>query len=636
MKRLFVFCLLALLTWEVMADYTPFVVEGKTWMMETTYYNATKVQPRTYVLSGDTIINNVLYKKLLIDGRYEGAYREEEQRVYAIWTGMTKEQLLYDFSLNVGDKYVKYDFYGNSQTYEVYLSDFLYNCGHNLQRIGMGFPADGESVSDYNWLNIWIEGVGSAWGPQSSIYFTMTGTGANIRYCRVDDDYLYKDTLQEFVSQNLSWADGYTKDGIICINRHNVTGMREVDGQTYTVMQAFPYMASPQGDVSEGQPVEYLLREDAEGEAWLRLENPQLMAKLYGITLDAETAYSLADHDLYLFNTRISGWGGVTYGRLMPSDGLTKIWQIEKANVTQSSFTALDNNNYTWRRSFSGDDIPQFLMSVGWLGYGPFYGFGDTAGGGRRFFPVLFEGDNIVYQDEESMEFLRTNAPSLMNIITNTKPVSFTAGQIATIVLPTEPDASKGKYYRLDRIDGNEIVFEQELHPQAHVPYIIVPNEDFSIELNAAELAGLKPDTVSIKGVRFIGTYMSEVLPSPGGDGGDSYYDIIDQTPDCSLSPSGETGMRAVVGALRAYLEVNPKTAGWDDPYTPGGTRAPRDDDEKMAIVLKDNPNDLQMVNGKSSNGKCYDLQGRRLNSLPLKGVERGGIYIENGRKVLR
>ena len=61
-----------------------------------------------------------------------------------------------------------------------------------------------------------------------------------------------------------------------------------------------------------------------------------------------------------------------------------------------------------------------------------------------------------------------------------TEPITFTAGQMATIILPTEPDASKGKYYRLAGCREGEIVFEQELHPRAHVPYIIMPSEDFS------------------------------------------------------------------------------------------------------------------------------------------------------------
>ena len=626
MKHICISCLLAFLAWNAWADYTPFVVEGKTWVMETTYYNATKVQPWTYVLSGDTIINGLLYKKLLIDGRYEGAYREEGRKVFAIWTDMEKERMLYDFNLKVGDKFVEYDFYGNPQAYKVCLSDTLYNSGHALHRIGMGFPTDDEFVEDYNWLNIWIEGVGSAWGPTQSLYFTATGSGANIRSCRVGDDYLYKDTLQEFVSPDLLWADGYTKDGNIYLNRHKVVGMREVDEQTYIVMQTFSYTASPQGDVSEGQPVEYLLREDANGEAWLRLENPQQIVTLYGITLDSETIESLAGHDLYLFNTRISGWGDVTFGRLASSDGLTKTWQIEEANVTQSSFIVLENNNYTWRRSFSGDGIPQFLMSVGWLGYGPFYGMGEPADGGRRLFPILYEGENVVYQDEECMEFLRANAPSLINKITNTEPVTFTKDQMATIILPTAPDASKGKYYRLDRVEDNQIVFEQELQPRARVPYIIVPSEDFSIDPATLDLEGLTKDSVSIEGISFIGSYTSKELPAlTGGEGAESFYiDIIDKTPDCSLSPLGETGKGAIIGALRAYLLVH-----WEDPYHHGGAKVPG---EKMEIALKDDPNGIKTLSNSPLKGEdIYALSGRKM----ANGKLPSGVYLKSRRKIL-
>ena len=58
-------------------------------------------------------------------------------------------------------------------------------------------------------------------------------------------------------------------------------------------------------------------------------------------------------------------------------------------------------------------------------------------------------------------------------IVTN-EPVTFTKDQMATIILPTAPDASKGKYYRLDRVENGQIVFEQEKQPRARVPYIIV------------------------------------------------------------------------------------------------------------------------------------------------------------------
>ena len=197
--------------------------------------------------------------------------------------------------------------------------------------------------------------------------------------------------------------------------------------------------------------------------------------------------------------------------------------------------------------------------------------------------------------------------------------VTFTEGQMSTIVLPTEPDAGKGKYYRLDRVEEGKIIFEQELQPRAHVPYIVVPSEDFSIELGAQEVEGLTGDTVSVEGVSFIGTYhREEINPKEGFS-----VRIIDTTPDCSHLPVEEQGVSLYVGALRAYLLVH-----WDDPYNPGGTKAPTD---KMEIVLRDNPNSLQMVNDKSSNGKCFDLQGRRLSGKPAQG-----LYIEKGQKKLR
>ncbi len=197
--------------------------------------------------------------------------------------------------------------------------------------------------------------------------------------------------------------------------------------------------------------------------------------------------------------------------------------------------------------------------------------------------------------------------------------VTFTEGQMATVILPTVPDASKGKYYRLDRVEEGKIIFEQELQPRAHVPYIVVPSEDFSIEMGAQEVEGLTGDTVSVEGVSFIGTYhREEINPKEGFS-----VRIIDTTQDCSHLPVEEQGVSLFVGALRAYLLVH-----WDDPYNPGGTKAPA---MEMEIVLRDNPNSLQMVNDKSSNGKCFDLQGRRLSGKPAQG-----LYIEKGQKKLR
>ena len=202
-------------------------------------------------------------------------------------------------------------------------------------------------------------------------------------------------------------------------------------------------------------------------------------------------------------------------------------------------------------------------------------------------------------------------------------PVTYTEGQMATIILPEEPDASKGKYYRLDRVEEGKIVFEQELHPQAHVPYIIVPNEDFSIDLSTLDLEGLRSDTVSIEGVSFIGSYVSKELPAlTGGEGGgSSYIQIIDTTPDCSISFSEETGKETfLIGALRAYLT-------WDDPYNQGGTKGRGD----MEIVLLDYGTSIGEIKNEQLKIKndVFDLSGKKI----VNGQLQRGIYIENGRK---
>ena len=232
-------------------------------------------------------------------------------------------------------------------------------------------------------------------------------------------------------------------------------------------------------------------------------------------------------------------------------------------------------------------------------------------------------GDKLLIYSESDVYMV-----SKADLIAQTTPVTFTSGQMATIILPTTPDASKGKYYRLDRVEGKEIIFEQELQPRAHVPYIIVPNEDFSIDINNMELEGLQSDTVSIEvtfegqaesqSICFIGSYVSEELEQQEG----CNIQFIDTTPDCSISFSEETGKRAVlVGALRAYLT-------WDDPYNQGGTKGRGD---KLEIVLHDYGTSIREIKNEQLKIKndVFDLSGRKI----VNGQLQRGIYIENGQK---
>ena len=223
----------------------------------------------------------------------------------------------------------------------------------------------------------------------------------------------------------------------------------------------------------------------------------------------------------------------------------------------------------------------------------------------------------LIYSQSDVYE---VSKEELIKRTTPADPVTFTEGQMATSVLPTAPEASWGKYYRLDRVEGNEIVFEEEMQPKAHIPYIIVPGEDFSIELGSLDLKGLSRDTVSIDGVSFIGTYQKEEIESKEG----FYIDIIDATPDCILSDN-----MVKVGALRAFLQVH-----WDDPYSHGGTKAPA---EKLQIVLHDHGTGLKSLSNSPLKGKnIYDLSGRIVNGKWSNGKLPQGIYIKDGRKTFK
>ena len=204
--------------------------------------------------------------------------------------------------------------------------------------------------------------------------------------------------------------------------------------------------------------------------------------------------------------------------------------------------------------------------------------------------------------------------------------VSFSQGKRATIILPTTPDASKGKYYRLDRWENGKIIFTEELQPKARTPYIIIPNEDFSIDLSKLELESLLSDTVSVKGAMFIGSYNSAERDCQEG----FYIDIIDATPDCQII--GTDQRKAAIGALRAFL-----VAPWDDPYTQGPTKGIKN---KREIVLQDDPNGIaevknERVKSEKYNDAIYDLSGRKVNCQlsPVNSQLKNGIYIQNGVK---
>lgn len=91
--------------------------------------------------------------------------------------------------------------------------------------------------------------------------------------------------------------------------------------------------------------------------------------------------------------------------------------------------------------------------------------------------------------------------------------LNFKAGELTSIILPIVPDASLGKYFRLDREVGDTLVFEREYTPQANVPYAFIPKKDTRIDLTGMDLS-IAPGMTQIAGrnkigIYFIGSYTS-------------------------------------------------------------------------------------------------------------------------------
>ena len=194
--------------------------------------------------------------------------------------------------------------------------------------------------------------------------------------------------------------------------------------------------------------------------------------------------------------------------------------------------------------------------------------------------------------------------------------LDFTAEHPATLVLPETPNPAWGRYYRLDRHEGRDIIFEREFEPKADIPYVIFPSEDFSINLADYDLAQSKepesvpfPDTKEFGHTGFQGSYKSQPTRLDLNDGEFIYF--LDTTPDCTNG----TFLDGRIGACRAYLVLgaySPEMRYEGPRYVYVG--------ETDGITERQAPT--------TGNAWCHDLQGRELQGRPEHGV-----YIQGGRK---
>lgn len=202
--------------------------------------------------------------------------------------------------------------------------------------------------------------------------------------------------------------------------------------------------------------------------------------------------------------------------------------------------------------------------------------------------------------------------------ITLFNKLEFFAGQQATIILPDAPDPSWGRYYKPVRKEEDRccVIFERELEPQANVPYIIFPEQDFTIDVgcydweqlpeagNAVVLDDIEPN----KTWGLYGTYQScYVWMTAIGRN-----TLLDFTPDCI---PGTPDSPPRVGAFRAYLMARDAIIN---------------SDEARLVFVDEQTGIDDVVSRRSDEAGVFDLQGRR-----LKNAYGKGVYIRYGKKYI-
>ena len=199
--------------------------------------------------------------------------------------------------------------------------------------------------------------------------------------------------------------------------------------------------------------------------------------------------------------------------------------------------------------------------------------------------------------------------------------IAYTKDQRATIILPVAPNPEWGSYFRLDRRENNDVIFEYESAPQANVPYVIFPYEDFELNVGDYDLQQ-EPGSIVVPypderdyPVPFAAIYGSYENTDILYTYTDQHTRFLDLTPDCDTKDEPFMGR---IGACRAYMRlISPGLADLGMAFPNYVfSRNPTGITEKHAISNSDVP--------------FRDLQGRQLTQQPRKGV-----YIRDGRKVV-
>ena len=164
--------------------YKPFLEEGKVWTYH--YYNdfTGKEYYESLTVAGDTVIGDKSYKRIanVATGRFEYALREDGRKVYIKYPRdeKNKEELIYDFGLNVGDTFQpNWSDEAEDQATVVAVDTIV--VGNRAFRV-LDVRLNGYD----SWINWWVEGIGGM--EHLSTNFPMIGNYYCFSSCQLNGE----------------------------------------------------------------------------------------------------------------------------------------------------------------------------------------------------------------------------------------------------------------------------------------------------------------------------------------------------------------------------------------------------------------------------------------------------------------
>ena len=217
-------------------EYHPIVEDGKQWNVLFSYpWNPPEPQHKytdIYKIEGDTLVDGMSYKVMYATRNEDltgwncwGFIREtEDGQVFSRRPSTSDEQLLYDFSMEVGDTIFMYEEH-NEYMVVVEKGEILVN-EEPRQQIVLEYPfGNGEQ-------EVWIEGIGSLYGIINSGSLFLMGGSTDLLCYYEDGDLIWQNTTPGY---NECYIVNPSQHGELMVTPGMLTFEEPFVPQTFTI-----------------------------------------------------------------------------------------------------------------------------------------------------------------------------------------------------------------------------------------------------------------------------------------------------------------------------------------------------------------------------------------------------------------